>query len=440
MNSFAHQEKFISALQLTAKSDSDYWSYKLLGQRPGLHGLIRYPAMMVPRMLADVLDAAIIAMPHIKHVVDPFVGSGTAMLEALRRGLTFDGIDINPLAILICRAKLLALSPATVNSRIHKLLRQVSADRSKAINVNFPGRDKWFTPQACVELSRIRRAILEQSNQDLRRFLWVIFAETIRYISLSRESTYKLHIRPATELEKLENPIKCFQQIALQAIKKYSDEAAHTGGGNYRVTAKRRANLSCCDVRTMHTNKTTPAQLLITSPPYGDNKSTVPYGQFSYLALRWIADEDLEGQADFRESAYAIDTASLGGSSREHTRRGEAMIEISDNFKTFFERLRKQNRSDLEAKAASFTADLFDAVDAVLPRLESGGMAIWILGERRIGGLPVPLVKICQEINQFLGMKPVAQVTRSIQSKRTPHRNSQGATMATETMLVMHKR
>ena len=32
--------------------------------------------------------------------------------------------------------------------------------------------------------------------------------------------------------------------------------------------------------------------LIVTSPPYGDNNTTVPYGQYSYLPLQWI---DLEG-------------------------------------------------------------------------------------------------------------------------------------------------
>ena len=177
----------------------------------------------------------------------------------------------------------------------------------------------------------------------------------------------------------------------------------------------------------------------MTSPPYGDNETTIPYGQFSYLALRWISERDLEGEPRLRNSAYAIDTASLGGSSRGYIDRALAMAAVSSSFKSFFDRLARQRRPDLEAKAACFTADLFEAIGAALDRLEKDGIAIWILGERRIGGLPVPLVQICTELNEFFGMERVTSVSRQICSKRMPHRNSQGATMVRETMLVMCK-
>lgn len=164
---------FAAALHEVAQADKDYWSYKRMGKRPGLHGLIRYPAMMVPQMQADVLDAALAVRPDIRRVVDPFVGSGTTMLEVLRRGLSFEGFDINPLAILICRAKLLSINPRTLTHRVHKLLAQISADQGTSVDVSFAGRDKWFTPTACIQLSRVRRHIVGQRGLAFRQFLWV---------------------------------------------------------------------------------------------------------------------------------------------------------------------------------------------------------------------------------------------------------------------------
>lgn len=437
MSHSKQQEKFVAALQQKANFDADYWSYKRMGQRPGLHGLIRYPAMMVPRMLSDILDAAEFAIPDIQSVFDPFVGSGTVMLESLRRGLNFEGIDINPLAILVCRAKLLSLAHETVRARIHRLLLHIHADRSKAINVSFPGRDKWFTRQACIDLSRIRRAIIDQNNKDLRFFLWTILAETIRQTSLSRESTYKLHIRPPIEQGKIESPLSCFQRLSLNAIERYSYEARDPLYLAGRRRARNKARLSCGDVRQVKSEQK--SQLLITSPPYGDNRSTITYGQFSYLALKWISEEDIEGDARLRESAYRIDSASLGGSSRAYAARAKIALDMSRSFKAFYKQLQSLGRPELEAKAASFTADLCDATSAALSRLLPGGMAIWTLGERRIGGIPVPLVKICCELNQNFGLTPLTQITRRIQSKRMPHKNSQGATMANETILIMQK-
>ena len=81
------------------------WSVTGTHARPHLHGLLRYPAMMVPCMQGDIIDALLSATNTPCHVLDPFVGSGTIMTESLRRDLNFTGIDINPLAALICEAK-----------------------------------------------------------------------------------------------------------------------------------------------------------------------------------------------------------------------------------------------------------------------------------------------------------------------------------------------
>ena len=436
-NKTSTAKRLAHALEELSREDADYWSYKRMAQRPGLHGLVRYPAMMVPRMQADVLDAAINVVPTLARVLDPFVGSGTTLVETVRRGIEFEGIDINPLAILICRAKLLDLPPVAVSRAAIRIADGLSADKSKRIEVDFFGRDKWFTRQASVDLSRIRRAVAAERDKQLRQFFWVVLCETIRQTSLSRETTYKLHIREEEEQLGVRTPIDCFGELLTAACSRYAlDHQRITGASR---PPRSLASLHCRDIRATSSSEGPPAQLLLTSPPYGDNQSTIPYGQFSYLALNWIQPEDLEGDPLLRSSAYSTDTASLGGSVKGYTDRAITMAAVLPSFSTFFEALRTQQRPDLEGKVAAFTADFFDAVGVSLSRLEKGGIAIWTLGDRTIGGLQVPMVSICREINLFFGMSPVAEVHRRIQSKRMPLRNSVGSTMVSETLLVMVK-
>lgn len=418
-------------------SDADYWSYKKMAQRPGLHGIVRYPAMMVPRMQSDVLDAAIKVLPNLTRVVDPFVGSGTTLVESIRRRVAFEGFDINPLAILICRAKLLTLPPLTVSRRVAALLQRLQDDRSRAIDVQFFGRDKWFGRTACIDLSRIRRAICGETHQRLRQFLWAVLSETIRQTSLSRETTYKLHVRPPDAVPFVRRPLHRFKELVGDACSRYVE--------HYRSAVSASddpidVSLHCRDIRSIDNLRGPRAQLLLTSPPYGDNQSTIPYGQFSYLALSWIHTDDLEGSPDIFRTAYATDTASLGGSTRDYVDRAMTMAGVLPEFRGFFEDLCKHGRPDLEAKAAAFAADLFDAVQASLTRLDTDGIAVWTLGERTIGGLKMPMIAICREINEFFGMSAVAEIDRRIQSKRMPHRNSVCTTMVSESLLIMTKR
>lgn len=37
--------------------------------------------------------------------------------------------------------------------------------------------------------------------------------------------------------------------------------------------------------------------VILTSPPYGDNHTTVTYGQYSYLPLSWIDLKDIDSNA-----------------------------------------------------------------------------------------------------------------------------------------------
>ncbi len=59
--------------------------------------------------------------------------------------------------------------------------------------------------------------------------------------------------------------------------------------------------------------------LLISSPPYGDNATTVTYGQFSYLPLQWIDLDDINESVDkeLLNLQNKIDSSSLGGSLKE---------------------------------------------------------------------------------------------------------------------------
>src|SRR5207244_1197062 len=66
------------------------------------HGLHRFAAKYVPQVPAWALDTF---AGRDSVVVDPFMGSGTTLVEGVLRGGTNIGVDIDPLARVIARAK-----------------------------------------------------------------------------------------------------------------------------------------------------------------------------------------------------------------------------------------------------------------------------------------------------------------------------------------------
>lgn len=71
------------------------------------HKLYRYPARFAPEFVRACIDE--FTEPG-DVVVDPFVGGGTSAVEALASGRRFVGFDLNPLAVLLTKAKTTPLS------------------------------------------------------------------------------------------------------------------------------------------------------------------------------------------------------------------------------------------------------------------------------------------------------------------------------------------
>src|SRR5262245_2914227 len=64
------------------------------------HGLHSYPARMHPAMARSLIH---LLSPG--SILDPFCGSGTTLVEGRFAGKKSVGVDINPLAVLVAKAK-----------------------------------------------------------------------------------------------------------------------------------------------------------------------------------------------------------------------------------------------------------------------------------------------------------------------------------------------
>lgn len=404
--------------------------------RPNLHGMIRYPAMMVPSMQGDIIDSILDDVSGGRsRIVDPFVGSGTVMTEALIRGLDFTGVDINPLAVLACEAKAAIDAGANVEGAAVTALNALRRDIDETIDVDFPWLSKWFDEPAARCLSRLRRSILAVPDQAARKVMWTIFAETIRVSSNSRTSTYKLHMRPEGDRvapERIVANFECALRLTLQRVRDYQALIADRREGSPDI------RILCGDVRHAAVGADgDDHRIVVTSPPYGDNHTTIPYGQFSYLAMRWIPAEDLKGPDALRSNTFALDTASLGGSLKAAEANGQRIAGVSPTLDRLVAGAIAADRGRGLRKVSNFVADLFDAFSQV--RATTPGPAHWVIttGNRTAHGMPVALDEICRDILCYLGGRPIAGLRRPVPGKRMPTRNSISGLINVETTLVV---
>lgn len=439
------QTPSLSEVILPIPTDEDYWSFHGRSEREFAHAYLQYPAMMVPQMQGELIDHICKAYPHTRHVWDPFVGSGTSLGECMLRGLDFTGNDINPLAVLVSKTKSGPLNIQAIREKKALVFERINSDRSEKLEVTFPGRDKWFSREVSVRLSRIRRAICAETSLWARRFFWVALAETIRLTSNSRTSTFKLHIRAEEDLAKArKDPLQVFRSTVennVEHLSAFCDRLKDAGYAKHgRYAGKTEISLlNTSDLPTKFL-KDRPADLIVTSPPYGDNQTTIPYGQYSYLPLNWIPLDDIDSTATaaFLETTCAIDSMSLGGSRRGASEKANLICQKSATFSALYQTL-KDTSNEAQKKVASFFHDLDCCIDPLLDRLAPGGNMAWTLGNRTVANTTVPLDVILLELFATRGVRLTKQLARTIPTKRMAGRNSVSNTMTRETVFILQK-
>jgi hypothetical protein len=441
----ARDRKLSCRLQSLSASDPEYWSFRSNAARQHAHAFFQYPAMMVPQMQARLLADIIAIDPTVTKVYDPFVGSGTVLTEAMLLGLHFHGCDINPLAILLSRVKAGPFFIAAINARWERIKARMHEDGRCHVESTFPGWQKWFKKSVAIRLSRIVRAIRTDRDLWCRRFFWVAIAETVRVCSNSRTSTFKLHLRPQSELTLRDvDPLIKFQAVVERNLDRVRRKVELLGEGGNLVqgfyTGKVTIELSDAAADAGRVSEADRADLLITSPPYGDNQTTVPYGQHSFLPLQWIDWQDIDPELDpsLLANTHALDTRSLGGSRANALQEVEATIEKSSSLRRTLEALASEPR-DRRVRVAAFWRDIDQTLTPLLSSLRPDAYMVWVVGNRRVGNRIVPMHDILSELIMARGGLPVAVLERHIHSKRMANRNDFAKTMSSERILVMRK-
>lgn len=356
-----------------------------------------YPAMLHPK-LVDFLIQQYAKKNDI--LFDPFVGSGVAALQSLLSNHEIIGFDINPLALLIAKTK-------TENYNIQELEKeteQLKYDIENNINEDVPNIkniDFWYNKQVIKQLGRIRYC-LKNNNYIYKDFFIVCFALLCRKTSYTRKSEFKKYRVKQGEMNKYEkiDVIKSFFEI----IK------ANTINVSKNTIPQIKRSLSL-------KNSTKPFDvkynLVITSPPYGDSKTTITYGQFSSFGNDWINDINCFGKID-----YNVDNEALGKKQVINTD-----ILQNDNLNDVYSKIKEK-----DAKRAKdvllFFNDYFKVLENVVNNLLDGGTVCFVVGNRSVKNVNIPLDQITAEQLQRLGLKYKTILVRDILNKTMPTRNS----------------
>ena len=158
------------------------------------HGMHRFPAKYIPQIPGSVMDQFV---GKNDVVLDPFCGSGTTLVEGLLRAKRIIGIDCDPLACMISRAKTTAVSPARIK-KLEMELRPVWTEPLPLLVPPMPDLsnfDHWFTADAWGRLQSLLASIatLDASAEELN-FFRCVFSSILRWVSNADDQTQKTYV------------------------------------------------------------------------------------------------------------------------------------------------------------------------------------------------------------------------------------------------------
>lgn len=423
------KEKFNT---LTLESEN-HWDYRgnNNSERDYVHDFCTYPAMMVPKMQREMLD---VCLEHLQgstlRLLDPFAGSGTILVEGMLRGLNIVGIDVNPLAILLCKAKTTILDPDELQTKTTQLHAWITTHPNIPLH-RFDGINKWFTDQAISDLSQIRAGIIEEPSVVYRRFFWASFCEVVRIVSNSRDCTYKLHIKEQKDIDSYSvDAINLFKSTLQYNICKYNEfhsELQKRGHLKKDSSAyKGQVKIVLGDSIDYLNHSKQKYSLVFTSPPYGDNHTTVSYGQYSIMPLRWINYHDIDEAVDdtLLATLYEIDNQSLGGKSSNKSLT-PARKKVVNKSKTLKAQLDQINNiaSQQSNKIIAFYSDYDRFLSALSRKMKPNAISVWTLGNRKVAKQEIFMNKIMIELCEPYHLQLLTNFTRQILNKRMPKLN-----------------
>ena len=417
--------------QLTLESE-DHWDYRGNGksERDYVHGFCTYPAMMVPKMQREILEVCL-SQTENNHpqLLDPFAGSGTVLVEGMLKGLDIVVIDVNPLAVLLCKVKTTILDPIILKSHSNSLEKEV--ERLKMLEVekySFDGIEKWFTKKAISDLTILRNAIKKDTQVEIRRFFWATFCEVVRIVSNSRDCTYKLHIKDEEEIKNYDkDALEIFSRTLNYNIDKYMsfyNTLKRTGKiKKDGVSYIGKINVILGDSIEYLKRTRKKFDLILTSPPYGDNHTTVSYGQYSVMPLRWIDHSDIDNHVneDLLKTLYGIDNVSLGGKYTNQSMTKKRKAVLSKSLILNQQRISIQEVAEKQVnKLIAFYSDYDLFLSAISKRMKPHAVSVWTLGNRKIAQQEILMNDIMIELCLHYKLSLVTSFSRNILNKRMP--------------------
>jgi DNA modification methylase len=375
---------------------SEEWCFKnVRSTEQWTHGYHRYPAKFLPNLVKKLIEDY--THPE-ETIADLFAGCGTTLVEAKIHGRPSIGVDINPVAELITKAKTKPIQPIKLSKKLKELeVRFLKYDSTKHKALALHERiDYWFLPEHKCQIAFLYERIFLLHDADLRTFFLVALSNILKNCSRWLQSSTKPQIDPN---KKPADPFVAFKRQAKQMIKKNKEF--------YDALKKDNFILTNCEIRLEDARNTTITSnsigTIITSPPYVTSYEYADIHQLTGFWYDYIS--DLKGfRKKFIGTFYSLkqETNCISFVAQEI---------INDLFA-------KDKRKAKEV--ANYFNDMYAVIREMHRILKPEGHACLVIGNTTFLDVKIKSAEVFIEFLELSGFNIIEIIKRSIPYKLIP--------------------
>ena len=397
------------------------------------HGMIRYPSKFIPQVprwaIANFSEPGDV-------VLDPFVGSGTTMVEARLQARNSIGLDMNPFAVLASNVKSDPLDGAALENSLVRISKKVEIQDATRANIpDFPLKEFWFDPSVLRRISRILAAINEIEDRWIRDFFKLTLGSIVKACSYWDEDQIKVERDQRKLLMGVPDPISLFTARASSNIASMREYAKVASPSCYSVASV--ADSRMFPHQLSHNGKRVElnsVNLIVTSPPYINAINYPMFDRYELILLGLINPED-----------YIAHQRGYLGSERVYAKeyRETHEFELGGNrFQDLNEAIAKvYNR---EPKRSFLTWSYFKGMASSLAEMhrviKPGGSLVLVSGSNSIKGVHIPTYDVLRRCAEELGFVQSSAFSYQIRNHRFKIiRHETGRQIIQDHIIVMRK-
>jgi DNA modification methylase len=375
-----------------------YWAFSDKSRKETTyitHGHHRYPAKFIPQIVSSLIEKY---TRKGDLVADPFGGCGTTLVESKVMGRPSVGVDINPVAVLITKAKITTIEPLKLEKAFVDLKRKFGKYNLR-MKVDAPEHERidyWFRPEEKRKLAFIFTEVSKLKDQSVRDFFYCGFSNILKNCSIWLQKSNK----PTRDFSK--KPDDPFLAFSRQAKRMLRGHAEFYNLLDERKFSKTPCRIYCADARKIPV-KSDSVSLIVTSPPY---VTSYEYADLHQLTALWF--EYAKDLGDFRKRF--IGTA--------YHRKKELRLNshIADRIRN---ELSMKDRKTAE-EVATYFSEMNEAFGEMKRVLRKDGKACIVIGNTSLKGVAVLNAEVFIEQMGNLGFAIEDIIKREIPSKNLP--------------------